>query len=180
MFSLVKQKQTANTRANKCKLLNILFFFLNRFINYLSLFEYCGQASGSPIESNTNANPPVGWNNNRGNHFLATRLTTLFLNASSCCICGPNEDRLSTLKPSQVKRVTYGLGPQSLSGVCVCHRCVVEIVCVSVEQLRLWQWIFAIISPHFWDPQQRDWHPWQQLAAITARTVWWEHRVDLL
>ncbi len=46
MFSLVKQKQIANTRANKCKLLNILFFFLNRFINYLSLFEHCGHIIG--------------------------------------------------------------------------------------------------------------------------------------
>lgn len=64
-------------------------------------------------------------------HFLEIQLINVFFSMSFACsaetelfadleVCGSSEDRLSTLKPSQIKGVTYGLGLQSLSCVCVC------------------------------------------------------------
>lgn len=64
--------------------------------------------------------PPLGGIITKVIIFWQPDLQTLFLNASACCICGPNADRLSTLKPSQIKGVTYGLGLQSLNSVCAC------------------------------------------------------------
>lgn len=81
--------------------------------------------------------PPVGWNNNEGNHFLATRFTNTFSQCECLLYLWAQRGQTVNLEtlPNKGGHIWFGT---AITEQCVCmyHRCVALIVCVCIVQSR--------------------------------------------